>query len=115
MLGNLKNKLGDGAVQKAIDKFAPEIENQLKKITDMNADDVRSDEKFKSKVVAPALIAASAASSGATKLIPKFDIKFTNALFNVRNELVNTDTDKISLVEGYEKQLPDVLMKGFKE
>ncbi len=115
MLGNLKNKLGDGAVQKAIDKFAPEIEAQLKKITGMNVDDVKLDDNFKSKIVSPALLAVSAASSGATKLIPKFDIKFTNALFNVRNELVKVDTDKISLVDGFESRLPDVLMKGFKE
>lgn len=115
MLGNLKNKIGDGAVQKAINKFAPEIQAQLQKITQMKPADIQSDEKFSSLVVSPALLAISASSSGATKLIPSFDTKFSNALFNVRNELVKVETDKVSLVEGFESQLPDVLMQGFKE
>jgi hypothetical protein len=115
MLGNIKNKLGDAAVQKAIEKFAPQISAQLHKLTSMKVEDVRSDEKFRTLVVSPALLAAAAASSGATNLIPKFDLKFTNALFNVRNELVNLETDKIQLVAGFEQRLPDVLMQGFKE
>jgi hypothetical protein len=115
MLGSIKNKMGDSMMQKAIDKFSPEIEGQLKKITDMRVEDVRSDENFKLKFISPAIIAVSAASSGAIKLIPQFDIKFTNALLNVRNELVYFDVDKIHLVEGFEKRLPEVLMQGFKE
>lgn len=115
MLGGLKDKMGAGAMQKAIDNFTPEIQSQLDKITSMSPDDIQNDDNFKSKIVSPALVAASAASSGATKLIPKFDIKFTNALLNVRNELVKFEGRTISLVEGYEKRLPEVLMQGFKE
>ena len=115
MLGKLKGKMSDNVADKAIEKLMPMIQEKIGKIQTLSAADVSDDANFKSRVIAPSLIAVSAASSGATKLLPDFENRFSAAMFHLRNELVTIDGDTVALVDDYQKRLPTVLKEGLKK
>ena len=117
MFDKLKSSAGDAAIRKAIDKFAPTVNEKFAEITKLSCVDVKNDERFKKLVVTPALVMVSAASSGATSLIPNFDARFVVAMLHMRDELVVVDDTKnsVELAADYQKRLPDVLVAGFKK
>lgn len=119
MLGGLKNKIGGGAVDKvidkAIDKFAPALTEHLDKIKSLKPSEINDDAKFETLIIKPMLLSISGASGGVTKLIPKFDSRFTAAMFHVREELIVVDGEKVILVEDGQSRLPKVLVEGFKK
>ena len=115
MFGNLKDKLCDSAVDKAINKFAPSLKEHMDTIKTLKPTDIQDNIKFKTMIISPMLISVSASSGGVTKLIPKFDERFQSAMLHVRNELVLVENDKVKLVEDSETKLPNVLLDGFKQ
>lgn len=115
MFSKLKDMAGGAAINKAVDAIAPSLKPQLEKVTTMDASIVNDDEKFTDKMIRPAIIAISAASGGVTKMIPNFEAKLTNCLLHSRTELIKVEGEKVSLVEGFDKKLPGVLMEGLKK
>ena len=115
MFGGLKDKIGGGAIDKAIDKFAPALNEHLDKIKTLKPTDVNDDGKFDSLIIAPMLLSIAGASGGVTKLIPKFDSRFKTAMFHVRNELIVVDGEKVKLIEDGQSKLPKTLVEGFKK
>ncbi len=115
MFGALKDKIGGGAIDKAVEKFAPALNEHLDKIKSLKPTDVNDDGKFDSLIIAPMLVSISGASGGVTKLIPKFNDRFKTAMFHVRNELIVIEGDKVTIVEGGQAKLPTVLVEGFKK
>lgn len=115
MFAKFKDLAGGAALNKAIEKIAPSLKPQLEKVTTMDASVVKDDEKFTEKMIKPAILAISAASGGVTKMIPNFETKLTNCLLHSRTELMKVEGEKVSLVEGFDKKLPGVLMEGLKK
>ncbi len=115
MLGGLKDKIGGGAIEKAVKTFAPALTEHLDKIKTLKPTDINDDAKFNSLVISPMLISILAASGGVTKLVPKFDDRFKSAMFHVRNELIETDGNNVKLVDDVQAKLPSVLAEGFKK
>ena len=115
MFGKLKDNLGSGAIDKAVNKFAPSLSVHMNKIKELKPTDVLDNVKFNSMVISPMLLSISASSGGVTKLIPKFDQRFQSAMLHVRDELILIEDDKIKLAENSQTRLPTVLVEGFKK
>jgi len=115
MFGVLKDKIGNGAIDKAVEKFAPSLSEHLENIKTLKPVDVNDDEKFDSLVIGPMLMSISGSSGGVTNLIPKFDDRFKEAMFHVRNELILVEGDTVSIVEDAQSKLPTALVDGFKK
>lgn len=111
----VKGAMDSGAMTLAIDTITPHVQPHLDKVLEMNTDDVQNDDQFKSKIVSPALIAVSAASSSATALIPRFYERFNIAMLHIREELVICDDGKVSLADDSQSRLPSVLEASFKK
>lgn len=117
MFSKLKSAVSDGPIKSVIEKVAPQLLVKLEEVSKLGASDIKNDEKFKSIVVAPALLAVQAASSGATRLIPNFDDRFGAALLHLRNELIVVDesNNQVTLAANFQSRLADVLVEGFKK
>lgn len=117
MFSKLKNAVGEGAIRSAIDSYSQKINEKLAEIATLKPADVKDDARYNSCVITPALAAVVASSSGATRLIPNFEQRFSRAMLHVRNELVVVDeaNGKVSLVPDYEARVSDVLVQGFKQ
>ena len=115
MLGSLKNKIGSGAIDKAVKTFSPALTEHLDKIKSLKTTDINDDAKFESLVISPMLVTILAASGGVTKLVQNFDDRFKSAMFHVRNELIEVDGDQVTLVDDVQTKLPSVLAEGFKK
>ncbi len=114
-LDAVKGKMDSGAMAPIIDKITPHVQPHLDKVLGMSADHVQDDEKYKTNIVSPAVLAIHGSSSGATALIPRFDERFTIAMFHVRNELVICDQGKVGLAADCKSRLPSVLEEAFKK
>lgn len=114
MLNKLKNLAGGNAVNSVVEKICPSLSEQLNKVTELKPEQVKDDATFTSMVVKPALTLISASSGGVTKLIPNFNDKVSKALFNVRDELIEVNDGKVSLVDGFQAKLPTALLDGLK-
>jgi hypothetical protein len=117
MFNKLRNAVGESAIRAAIDSYSPRINEKLAQITSLPVAQVKDDARYHSAVIAPALAAVLASSSGATKMIPNFEQRFKRALLHVRDQLVIVDeaNDKVSLVPDYRARVSDVLIEGFKQ
>lgn len=121
MIGKLKNlaskAVENGAADKAIDKLCPELKVHLEKLNAFKASELSCDGTFTDKFIKPAQIALAASTYGATKLIPRFDERFTVAMLHTRDEicLIDTETDKVSLTTDAMAKLPQILQDGFKK
>jgi len=111
----VKGAMDGGAMTQVVDTITPHIQPHLDKVLEMNTDDVQNDDQFKSNIVSPALIAASAASSGATALVPRFDERFSMAMLDIRDELVICEDGKVRLADDCQSRLPSVLEASFKK
>ena len=107
MFDKLKNAVGDSAVKGAVEKFTQVLDQKLAEIASLAPADIKDDARYKTYVVAPALIAVNASSGGATHLIPDFENRFAKAMLHVRNELVviNETNKTIALVPDYRDRL----------
>jgi hypothetical protein len=116
MFNKLKSAMGDGPVRAAVENFSGKVSEKLKEISSLRPADVMDDARYKEYVIAPALLAAEASSSGMTRLIPDFENRFAIAMLYLRDELVIVDAANgtVGLVLDYEARVPDVLTEGFK-
>lgn len=111
MLGKLK----EGASGKAMASIEPLIAGHLEKLAALPPETVRDDESFRAKFIAPAMLAITAISGGATALIPRFNARMEKTFFHLRDELVIEKEGRIQLVDDHREKLPGVLRAGFKE
>ena len=114
MFGKLKEAASGGVAKKVVDAIAPQLNEHLEKVSELDPQKVNDDDFFTEKVSEPSLIAISAASSGVTKLIPGFDDKFKSAMIHIRNELVIAEEASIKLVDDFKERLPEVLLASLK-
>ena len=117
MFNKLKSAAAETALRSALATYSGKINEKVAEITRLKPGDVQDDEKFRSYVVTPALLAVEASSSGATSLIPDFRNRFTAAMLHLRNELVVVDeaAGTVSLVPDYQSRVSSVLIEGFKQ
>jgi len=111
----VKGAMDGGMMAQVINTITPHVQPHLDKVLDMNADAVQNDDEFKSTIVSPALVAVSAASSGSTSLIPRFEERFNIAMLHIRDELVVCEDGKVSLANDSQSRLPSVLEESFKK
>jgi len=114
-LDAVKGAADSGAMAQVTEAITPHIQPHLDKVTSMKAEDIQNDGQFQSIVVSPALVAISAASSGVTALIPRFDERFAIAMLHIRDELVICEEGKVSLAQDSQDRLPSVLEESFKK
>ncbi len=115
MLGKLKAMAGEGAMKKAVDAVSPALNEHLEVVRELDPAQVRDDETFRARVIQPALLAVTAASSGLTSLVPRFEERFARALFHLRNELVVVEDGSVRLADDFQGRLPGVLMEGLRQ
>ncbi|KAB7628459.1 hypothetical protein [Alkalilimnicola sp. S0819] len=115
MFGKLKEAAGGAAVQKVVDAISPQLMEHTDKLTALKPESVRCDDTYTETFVQPALLAVSAASSGVTKLIPRFEERFSAALLHLRDELLDLGGERVALVEGFQERLPEVMLSGLKK
>lgn len=114
MFGKLKEMASSGAVERVVAAVEPVVREHLAKAQILGAAIVRDDVSYAAKVVQPAYLAIVAASSGATKLIPQFDTRFSRVMLALRDELVLIEGDTVRLVDDFQSRLPPVLINAFK-
>lgn len=109
MFGKLKDLASAGVVEKAVVALEPIVHEHLGKIQALGIATVRDDTSYASHVVKPAYLAVAAAVSGATKLIPQFEERFSGIMHALRDELLVFDSDSVRLVEDYQLRLRALL------
>ena len=115
MFASLREKIGSGAMDTAINAITPILSEQMEKITGLKPSDINDDDKFDSVVISPLLLSIKAASSGVTGLIPNFNERFKGAMYHLRKELIVIEGDKVSLVENAQENLPGILLESLKQ
>lgn len=113
VVDKLKSKFGNSAVEKVQQQIEAKVKPYIKSFTDLTPADLNNDAVFYSKVISPAKTSVELSTSGATKLVPKFDDKFKNMMLKARNELVIISDSKVTLVEGFEGKIGTVVKTGF--
>lgn len=114
MLGKLKDLASAGAVEKAIGAVEPIVREHLSKATSLSVASLRDDASYGTHVVRPAYLALAAAVSGATKLIPQFEERFTRLMHALRDELLVVEGETVRLVEDYQSRIQTVLVTNLK-
>jgi len=114
MFAKLKSKMGDGVINQAVEKIEQAVKPHIDKILTLRPDDINNDDFYADQVINPAKLAIDVSTSGATQIIPKFEEKFKNAMFAIRDELIETTDTKITLVDDFENLYPQVLMNALK-
>ena len=116
MFDKFKNAVGESTLKAAADRVAPIIKEKLGEL-DLNPSEIADDEKYKTYVVGPMLLAVKAGTSGLTGLIADFDKRFLVAMLHLRDELLVIDpaNKKVSLVPDYEARLPAALAEGLRK
>ena len=114
MLGKLKEMASAAALEKAVASFEPVVREHLSKVQALGAGIVRDDASYAANVVRPAYLAVVAAASGATKIIPQFEDRFSRVMLALRDELVLVDDNTVRLVEDFHTRLPAVLVNSLK-
>lgn len=104
-------------VDKAVEKICPELTPHIEKLKTFQANELACDETYTAKFVAPTLLAIAGATSGATKVIPGFEKRFTGAMLHVRDELcvICKQSNTVSLTQDSAQRFPQVLLDGFKK
>lgn len=118
MLGNLKEKAKEKAMEKLENEIAPAVEEKIGLFQNLKPSDVHDDEKYKALIVSPLWEVAKMQSGGAIEVAQKFvdvETKFNDGLFNVRDELVQVEGDTVSLDPEFNDKVVPVLIQSFKE
>jgi hypothetical protein len=117
MLGNLKEKAKENALEKLEDELRPAIEEKIELFENLKPSDVKDDEKYKTVIVSPLWEVAKMQSGGAIGVAQKFvdvETKFSDGLFNVRNELVQVQGETVSLDPEFNNKVVPVLFQSIK-
>jgi hypothetical protein len=117
MLGNLKAKAKETAMEKLENEIAPAVEEKIELFQNLKPSDVNDDEKYKALIVTPLWEVAKMQSGGAIDVAQKFvdvETKFSDGLFNVRNELVQVEGETVSLDPEFNDKVMPVLIESIK-
>jgi len=79
--------------------------------------DVQDDKKYKKFIITPLWIVVRAQSAGVIGAIQKFvdvESKFSECLYNVRDDFIRVDGDIVSLDPDFQHKLEEALSKAFK-
>lgn len=117
MLGNLKEKAREKALEKLENEIAPAVEEKIELFQNLKPADVNDDEKYKAFIVTPLWEVAKMQSGGAIDIAQKFvdvESKFTDGLFNVRNELVQVEGETVFLDPDFNDKVVPVLIQSIK-
>jgi hypothetical protein len=108
---------GHGLSQSAVDALMPKVAPIFAMVCDLAPSVVADEAKYRSLIVEPAWIAASAMTGGLASAIPDLHQRFDFALIHARDELlvVDTTTERVTLVDGAMSRLPQVLLEGLKK
>ena len=109
MFGKLKDLASAGVMDKAVVALEPIVREHLGKVHSLGVATVRDDASYAAHVVKPAYLAVVAAVSGATKLIPQFEERFSGIMHALRDELLVFENDSVRLVEDYQPRLRALL------
>ena len=109
------NKLRDMATNKVLGLIEPHFGKQLEAIKGLSPADINDDSKYETLAIKPAFTAINAQTGMALGKLPKAEDKFRTMMFNVRDELIRVEGNKVSLVEGFAQKLPTVLLEGLKK
>ena len=109
MFGKLKDLASAGVMEKAAVALEPIVREHLAKVQALGVASVRDDASYVAHVVKPAYLAVLAAVSGATKLIPQFEERFSGIMHALRDELLVFENDSVRLVEDYQPRLRALL------
>lgn len=90
------------------------MREHLSKATTLGVASVRDDASYTTHVVRPAYLTLVAAVSGATKLIPQFEDRFTSIMHALRDELLIFEGETVRLVDDYQSRLQAILVSSFK-
>ncbi len=112
MFGKLKSAVGGSPSQKIVDKISPLVNQHLEKVLELAPGIVNDDEQFTKIIIDPAYLAVAVSAGGMTKLIPKFEARFTMAFLHVRDKLVVIDGDTVSLVNDLPDKLKETLLES---
>ncbi len=115
MFGKLKDLAGKAGVQSVVDKMTPLMMEELEKIKSIGPDKINDDAFFKTMISNPAWMLVSSTLGGIDKLYPPLEQKFGGMMLHMRNELVVATATSVSLVEGFQAKLPDVMLEGLKQ
>jgi hypothetical protein len=117
MLGNLKEKAKEKAMEKLENEIAPAVEEKIELFQNLKPSDVNDDEKYKALIVSPLWEVAKIQSGGAIEVAQKFvdvETKFNDGLFNVRDELVQVEGETVALDPEFNDKVVSVLFQSFK-
>ncbi|MCP4745610.1 MAG: hypothetical protein GY874_05630 [Desulfobacteraceae bacterium] len=117
MLGNLKKKAMDKAMEELEKKIGPSVQEKIELFQNLKPSDVNDDDKYKAIIISPLWQFANLQSGGAIGVAQKFvdvESKFSNGLFNVRNELIQVDGEAVSLDPDFSNKIVSVLVQSIK-
>lgn len=118
MLGSLKEKAKEKAMEKLENEITPAVEEKIELFQNLKPSDVNDDEKYKALIVTPMWEVAKMQSGGAIGVAQKFvdvETKFSDGLFNVRDELVQVEGETVSLDPEFNDKVVPVLIESIKE
>ncbi len=116
MLGNLKKKAMDKAMCSVQEKIGPAIQEKMDLFKSLKPSDVNDDEKYGAMVVSPMWAFVKIQSGGAISAAQKFvdvESKFNDGLFDVRNELIVVEDEKVALDPDFSEKVVPTVMKSF--
>ena len=117
MLGNLKEKAKEKAMEKLENEIKPAVEEKIELFQNLKPSDVNDDEKYKALIVTPLWEVAKMQSGGAIGVAQQFvdvETRFRDGLFNVRNELVQVEGETVSLDPDFNDKVVPVLIDSIK-
>ncbi len=117
MFGGLKEKALNKAVSALEENFGPVIQEKVDLFKELKPSDINDDEKYKNFIVNPLWTLVKMQSGGAISAAQKFiDVegKFNAGLFNVRDELVTVDGEKVLLDPEFNDKIVPVLIASMK-
>lgn len=118
MLGNLKEKAKEKALEKLKNEIIPVVEEKIELFQNLKPSDINDDEKYKAVIVTPLWNVAKMQSGGAISVAQKFvdvETKFRDGLFNVRDELVQVQGETVSLNPEFNDKVVPVLIQSISE
>ena len=117
MLGNLKAKAMEAAMEKLEKEIGPVVREKIELFQNLKPSDINDDAKYQQIIVSPLWQLAKMQSGGAIGIAQKFvdvEKKFNDGLFNVRNELVQVQGESVRLDPEFTDKVVPVFVASLK-
>lgn len=117
MFGSLKDKAMEKAIEQLKKEIGPVVQEKIDLFQNLKPSDINDDGKYQAVIVSTLWQLAKAQSGGAIGIAQKFvdvEKKFRDGLFNVRNELVHVQDEKVSLDPEFSDKVVPVLIASMK-